>query len=201
MNHRQLGALAALLIAISGCTSDPGTPTAELIAVPAAVNMCFKQVGSTYGWQALKLESTGDADLIIANLELRGDSSCAFGCLREAADGEPPNEEHPCPQESDGAAGFQMTLPPGSERYVTIAYTPSAAGIVDNAALVITSNAEGYLAEGADWGEMVVPLCGEGFDEGDFPGDDPELDAGIECPVCEAPEPGAPGCEAGYPTE
>jgi hypothetical protein len=196
MPYRHLGALAALLLLTAGCAGESPEHVPDLAATPAEVNLCFKELGSTFAWQGLQLESTGEADLVIANLELRGDPACAFHCFREAADGESPDEPHPCPPESEEAPPFQMTIPPGGVRFVTIEYTPSAADVPDSASLVITSNADSSLAEDAVWGQAVVPLCGQGFEPGDYPGEDPELDGGVECPVCEPPEAGAPGCES-----
>jgi hypothetical protein len=203
MPYRQLGALAALLMLTAGCAGESRELTPDLAASPAEVNLCFKELGSTYEWQGLQLENSGDADLLITNIEVRGDSSCAFRCFREAVGGESSDELHPCPQESEGGPTllFQMTIPPGGMRFVTIEYTPSADDVPDSASLVITSDAESYLPEGANLGQAVVPLCGQGFEPGDYPGDDPDLDGGVECPVCEPPEPGAPGCEAGYPAD
>lgn len=199
MPSRRLGALVAIAVALSGCVDDPTASTPDLALTPAEVNMCFKQVGDTYDWQGLQLESTGEVDLTIVNIEVRGDSSCAFQCFREAADGEPVDQLYPCPQESDNTAGIQMTIHPGEARFVRFAYTPSAAGVTDNAALVVTSDAESFLEEGSPVGRAAVALCGQGFEEDDPPEQDTDPDAGVECPICEPPDAGAPGCVDGYP--
>jgi hypothetical protein len=92
-----------------------------------------------------------------------------------------------------------MVLEPGAVSFVGVVYTPSEAGVIDFASLVVTSDAESYLVEGAELGQVEVPLCGEGFEEGDQPDGGADSDAGVDCPECQPIDPGAPGCADGYP--
>jgi len=201
MPTRGLITLAALALAVAGCATDSAKRTADIEVSPAAGNMCFKQLGASYEWQGLQLQSVGEADLIITNIEVRGDSGCAFQCSRQAADGEPPDQLYPCPQEGDGSPGFAMTVPPGSIRFVRLIYTPTADGVTDQASLVVTSNAESYLDEGSPTGRVEIPLCGQGFEQGDEPDAGADEDGGVDCPECVPPAPGAAGCSDGYPEQ
>jgi hypothetical protein len=191
--------LAALVLAGTGCTTGSKQTKADLEVTPAQGNMCLKQLGTSYEWQGLQLASVGDAELVITNIEVRGDSSCAFQCFREAAGGEPADQLQPCPQESEGSPGFEMLLEPGAVRFVSIVYSPSEAGVTDYASLVVTSNADSYLAEGSELGQVEIPLCGQGFEQGELPDAGADPDAGVDCPECEPIDPGAPGCADGYP--
>jgi hypothetical protein len=201
MPIRQALTITALALVAFGCTTTSAERTADIEVSPAEGNMCFKQLGTAYEWQGLQLESTGEADLVVTNIEVRGDASCAFQCFREAADGEALDQLYPCPQESEGSAGFTMTLAPGELRFVRVVFRPSAAGVTDFASLVITSDAESHLAEGAQLGQLEVPLCGTGFEEGDLPDGGVDPDGGADCPECATIEPGAVGCTDGYPEQ
>ncbi|MDD5309262.1 MAG: hypothetical protein PHU25_18260 [Deltaproteobacteria bacterium] len=209
MNARLKAALVAFAVAAAGCTGSGGTTGPELRVNAAEINMCVKAPGAPFVWRGFQMTNTGDDDLRIANVEVRGDSSCAFQCLREPLPGEPADAPVPCPQEEENKPAYEMIVPPGATAFLTIAYTPSAQGVVDQAALVVTSSSVAGLNAGADLGALVVPMCGLG---GSAPADVPDSgpDGGADggtndagdgqagCPVCKAPASGAAWCEKGY---
>lgn len=201
MPIRQLFTVATLALVAFGCTTNTTERTADIEVSPAEGNMCFKQLGTSYEWQGLQLQSVGEAELVVTNIEVRGDASCAFQCFREAGEGEATDQLYPCPQESEGSAGFTMILQPGEIRFVRLVFTPSEANVTDFASLVISSNAEPYLDEGSQLGQLEIPLCGQGFEEGDLPDGGGDPDGGVACPECMTLEPGSDGCIDGYPEE
>jgi hypothetical protein len=206
--------LLSFAIALGACTSSGGVSAPRLSVNETEINMCVKTAGVPYVWRNFQMTNTGDSDLLVANVEVRGDSSCAFECLREPLPGEPADAPVPCPQEEEDKPAFALVLTPGATTFLTVAYTPSEVGSTDQAALVITSNSAEGLTGDAKLGVLVVPMCGQGgaapSDAGVDGGADGGADAGAdggttgtgggeaECPVCEAPASGAAWCEDGY---
>jgi hypothetical protein len=160
----------------------------------------------TFTWQNFQIQSTGWSDLIITNIEVRGNETCAFQVYRPAATDESPDQTYLCPGEAESSPSFELTISPGSVQILKIDYTPSAPGVVDRADLIIRSNAGSRL---------VVPMCGAGIalqqsepeapldggpdasSDGDTDVDtDTDLDSGtIGCSECGDPlEVGAPEC-------
>lgn len=198
---------AIALLLVSGCAGkgeDAGSPDIELSM--KEINMCLKEPGTTFVWQGFELRNSGEENLIISNIEIRGDKNCAFRCFREHADDEEVDLSYPCAREDDGSKLFQLTVPPGYASMVRIDYTAAEAGATDQAAVVITSNADTYLEEGSGWGRLVIPMCGAGYEPVD--GFDAGVDAGGEydaggdsekgrpdCPTCATLEKGAQGCQ------
>ena len=193
------------LLGAAACTGGSTTASPELVVAPLEVNMCFKELGSSHEWQGLQLRNAGDAELVITNIEVRGDESCAFRCYREPIAGEDPTGTYPCPQEEEADPGFVMTLPPYDIHFVRLVYTPSEVDVTDRAMLVITSNSAEHVAEGAELGTVEVPVCGTGIEPGSFDppdaGPDAGVDGGVECPACANIPPGADWCTDGYPED
>ncbi len=159
----------ALVVALfAGCTGDSGNVSPKLevnIEIDSGIRLCQKVVGKTYQWQNLQLNNTGKGDLIVSNIEVRGDANCAFQVYREVAFGEDPAGVYLCPQEHEKKAPFEMIVPAGASRLVRIEYTPSAANVLDQAALVITSNATNIAPEEEQWKPLILPMCGRGIAE------------------------------------
>lgn len=183
----------------SGCTLNDTLQPPELSVQVQNINLCAKEVGVPYTWQNLQLRNTGEETLIVSNIELRGNSTCAFQCEREPADGQSAENNHVCPEEGENAPGFRMTIWPGDTRLVKIVYTASGEGVIDRADLVITSNGENM---GAD-NQLVIPMCGVGVREiVDEACEDAgtadascESDVQVECPECDEVLPTeTPGC-------
>jgi hypothetical protein len=171
-----------------------------------SINLCKKAPGETFTWENLQLTNTGPGDLIIADITLRGNANCAFEALREAADEEPADTLYPVAPEEETSTGFIMTVPVGQTRVIRVDFTPSGAGVTDEAALVITTDATNLPPTEAVWKTLVIPICGTGLEAGETEpeadaGPDASVDSGAEAPpICEpcgaTPEKGAPGCEA-----
>ena len=207
MSSRLLWATAVVLSLVLGCADNgvnSGSP--EIDVSIDEINMCLKEPGTAFRWEGFEISNSGDENLIISNIEIRGDKSCAFRCFREHADTEAGDRSYPCAREEDRSQPFQMTVPPGSTRLVRIDYTASNAGVTDMAALVITSNAENHRAEGSTWGQLVIPMCGAGYSPENAV--DAGADGGVgqdaggelteqrpDCPICATVEKGSPGCE------
>jgi hypothetical protein len=164
-----------------------------------SINLCKKPMGETFTWQNFQIQSAGWSNLIISNIEVRGDANCAFQVYRPAANGESPDQTYLCAGEEKSSPPFNMTMPPGSVQILKIDYTPSAPGVMDRADLIITSNIGT---------QVVIPMCGAGIELQEFDGAEPgtssdagvdmdeDLDSGtVDCPDCGEPlESGAPGC-------
>lgn len=199
MAIRRLAILGLVALGAAACAGGSDDDRPELEVAPLEANMCFKELGESFDWAGLQLTNVGDAPLVVTNLEVRGDATCAFRCFREPADGEDPTGSYPCPQEEENAPGFVMTIMPSDLRFVRLVYTPSAADSTDRAALVITSNSADLLADGAELGALEIPLCGTGIEPGGFEPPDAGVDGGVECPSCANIPAGADWCVDGYP--
>ncbi len=169
-----------------------------------SINLCNKPVGETFSWQNFQIQNVGWSNLIIFNIEVRGDANCAFQVYRPAAKGESPDSVYLCSEEEEASPPFELTISPGRVTVLKIDYTPSAPGVMDRADLIITSNIGP---------QVVVPMCGAGIetpesnetesdagpdaspDAATDPDNDPDSDP-VDCPECGDPlEAGAPGCE------
>ncbi|MFO8074327.1 MAG: hypothetical protein R6V85_20890 [Polyangia bacterium] len=181
-----------LFSAVAGsCEGGSSEPRAELSAVEAEINFCYKHVAETHEWQGAVLESSGDAPLEITRILLRGDAGCAFGVFREAASGEEPGA-YPVPPEEEPGEPISMVLAPGQVAFLEVVYDPPAAGETDSAAIVVhgaTSDPE--------QGRLVIPLCGVGLAPGETSPTAPDAgsDGGPDCPPCEQLDEGAPWCQ------
>lgn len=190
-----------MLIAIwwAGCIDSSTNKKPSLTINFTEINMCFKKVGETHTWQNMQLLNSGNADLTIANIEIRGDANCAFKCFREPADNEALEQLYECSYESENSPLFEMTLRPGEEKIVKIEYAPSQVGVTDTATLAVTSDASNFTvnseavdgtAEDYTWQKRLIVMCGTGIDEEIPEGECEEVDAG-----CGDPQPiEAPGC-------
>ncbi len=188
------------------CGVSDDTSQAAITINHENINLCNKAMDETFTWQNFQIQSTGWSDLIITNIEVRGNENCAFQVYRPAADGESPDQTYLCPGEAQSSPSFKLKVPPGRVLILKIDYTPSGPGVMDRADLIIRSNAGSRL---------VVPICGAGIalqqsgpesppDGGldasadvdtDVDGDG-DLDSGtMDCPECGDPlEVGAPEC-------
>ncbi len=216
---------AAMALLLLGCTSAGKSNEPELEISPTVsqgINFCQKPVGEKFIWQNFQMRNTGDANLIVTGIMLRGDASCAFRCFREAAMGETAGELYPCPEEEQGETPFEMIIRPGATRVVRIEYTPAQIGETDRAALVIRSNAADIDPGEEQFTTVAIPMCGTGSEadtaivddlDAGGPSDEaadaaPEDDAGddesdeddateshLDCGSCGKPlSPGAPDC-------
>lgn len=188
-----------------GCIGEGGKTTAKLELNVDTIHFCERTVGEPFVWNDLQLINTGKGPLTIKNIELRGDTGCAFACeYRSDTRG-----IVSCPRESKGTEGALVTIPKGAARLVRLTYTPSEAGYLDEAGLVITTDADN-IGNTGEWRQRVVSMCGQGVaadtdtEAGDSPdggvGAEPDggltTDAGTGCGSCgKAPKKGAPGCE------
>jgi len=136
------------------CSISNGDGQAAIAINYESINLCNKPMDETFTWQNFQIQSTGWSDLIVTNIEVRGDANCAFEVYRPAAKGESPDQTYLCPGEAESSPAYKLELSPGEVQILRIDYTPSAPGVLDRADLIISSNAGRRL---------VVPMCGVGI--------------------------------------
>ncbi len=207
----------------ASCINSVASDKSRLELNVDTVNFCQKEVGKTFQWNDLQLRNTGSETTTVSGIALRGNGACAFQCYYERPPAMPSGEPtlEPCHEEGAGAGFGPIEIDPGTTFLMRMSYTPTGVGIVDTAALVITTDAGNQTADEEEVATLVVPMCGVGIDA---PPAEPETDAGLlpeldggedaslpldtappdtadageACPVCGAlPDKGAPGCAAG----
>ena len=169
------------LLFVVACTagSNESKKTTEVQIISPEIPLCDKLFipGDTIVWQNFQMRNITSVDWNIYNIEVRGNSNCAFKVYRdESLMGETGMKL--CPEESSDNPPLGLVVPYKNSTVLRVEYTPSQEGIMDYATIVITSNAqvETYQTEVEQvWADP----------EDDVPGEESEITK-ILIPMCGA---------------